>query len=187
MQAGRREPGITLKLGVGVAGVAGAGVVDSSMARRLRIQYPGARYHVINRGNLQHDVFATFGAQNAFLIALEQAAVQFGWQAHAFVVLRNHYHFALETPEPNLVDGMHWLQSTFATKLTRFHDQHGHVFQGRYKALLVEDAHHLARVCDYIPLNPVAAPYRWIATTLRMGHPAAVRGYLSARTLQSAD
>ena len=127
------------------------------MARRLRIQYPGARYHVINRGNLQHDVFATCGAKNAFLVALDEAAVQFGWQVHAFVVMRNHYHLARETPEPNLVDGMHWMQSTFATRLTRFHDQHGHVFQGRYKALLVEDAHHLARVCDYIHLNPVRA------------------------------
>jgi REP element-mobilizing transposase RayT len=127
------------------------------MARRLRIQYAGARYHVINRGNLQHDVFATLGTKNAFLIALDEAAVQFSWQVHAFVIMRNHYHLALETPEPNLVQGMHWLQSTFSTRLTRFHNQHGHVFQGRYKALLIEDALHLARVCDYIHLNPVRA------------------------------
>lgn len=136
------------------------------MARRLRIQYPGARYHVINRGNLQHDVFATVGASNAFLIALGEAAGQFGWWVHAFVVMRNHYHLALETPTPNLVQGMHWLQSTFATRLTRFHGQHGHVFQGRYKAPLVEDEHHLARVCDYIHLNPVRAG---VVTAERLG------------------
>ncbi len=59
----------------------------------------------------------------------------------------------LETPQPNLVDGMHWLQSTFATRLMRFHGQHGHVFQGRYKSLLVQDSFHLARVCDYIPVT----------------------------------
>ena len=64
---------------------------------------------------------------------------------------------ALATPEPNLVQGMPWLQSTFATRLTRFHGQHGPGFLGRYKAPLVEDAPHLARVCDYIPLNPVRA------------------------------
>ena len=151
------------------------------MARRLRIQYPGARYHVINRGNLPHDVFAPFGATNAFLIALDEAAVQFGWQVHACVVMRNPYPLALATPEPNLVQGalpkgaqpspalalatpepnlvqgMPWLQSTFATRLTRFHGQHGPGFLGRYKAPLVEDAPHLARVCDYIPLNPVRA------------------------------
>jgi putative transposase len=140
------------------------------MARRLRIQFPGARYHVINRGNLQHDVFATSGAKRAFLATLGEAAEAFGWRPSAFVIMRNHYHVALETPEPNLVVGMHWLQSTFAIRLTRFHRQHGHVFQGRYKALLIEDGHALARVCDYIHLNPVragivrgdqAGDYRW--------------------------
>ncbi len=93
------------------------------MARRLRLQFPGARYHVINRGNLQHAVFATSGARRAFLSTLGEAAVQFGWRASAFVVMSNHYHLALETPEPNLVAGMHWLQSTFAIRLTRFHHQ----------------------------------------------------------------
>jgi putative transposase len=127
------------------------------MARRLRIQFPGARYHVINRGNLQHDIFATPGAVRSFLDTLEAAAVQFRWRVHAFVVMRNHYHLALETPAPNLVEGMHWLQSTFAIRLTRFHRQHGHIFQGRYKALLVQDGFQLGRVCDYIHLNPVRA------------------------------
>ena len=75
------------------------------MARRLRIQYPGARYHSINRGNLPPDAFAACGATNAFLIALDEAAVPFGWQVHAFVVRRNPYPLALATPEPNLVQG----------------------------------------------------------------------------------
>jgi REP element-mobilizing transposase RayT len=99
---------------------------------------------------LRHDIFATPGAIRSFVAALAQAATQFTWRVHAFVVMRNHYHLALETPQPNLVDGMHWLQSTFATRLTRFHGQHGHVFQGRYKSLLVQDSFHLARVCDYM-------------------------------------
>jgi putative transposase len=64
------------------------------MARRLRLQYPGARYHVINRGNLQHDIFATAGAKHAFLVTLGEASVQFGWRANAFVIMRNHYHLA---------------------------------------------------------------------------------------------
>ncbi len=71
--------------------------------------------------------------------------------------MSNHYHFALETPEPNLAVGMHWLQTTYATRHNRFRRRHGHLFQGRFKSLLIEDATHLARVVDYIHLNPVRA------------------------------
>ena len=127
------------------------------MARRLRIQFPGARYHVINRGNLRHDIFATAGARRSFAGVTDEACGKFGWRMHAYIVMRNHFHFALETPEPNLVAGMHWLQSTFAVRLLRFHGQHGHVFQGRYKSPVIQDDAHLARVCDYIHLNPVRA------------------------------
>jgi len=129
-------------------------------ARGPRTRDQGLRsdgWTIINHGNLQHDVLATDGAIKSFLGALDEACTKFGWRVHAYVVMRNHYHLALETPEPNLVDGMHWLQSTFTVRLTRFHHQHGHVFQGRYKSLLTEDDHHLARVCDYIHLNPVRA------------------------------
>jgi REP element-mobilizing transposase RayT len=123
------------------------------MARRLRIRFPGARYHVINRGNLRHDIFATAGARRSFAGVTGEACGKFGWRMHAYIVMRNHFHFALETPEPNLVAGMHWLQSTFAVRLLRFHGQHGHVFQGRYKSPVIQDDAHLARVCDYIHLN----------------------------------
>ena len=102
-------------------------------------------------------MFATIGARNAFLKVLGEACARHGWRVHAYVIMHNHYHLALETPEPNLVEGMHWLQGTFATRLNRFHDQHGHVFQGRYKSILVQDASYLARVVDYIHLNPVRA------------------------------
>jgi putative transposase len=137
--------------------LAGPNMSAPAMARRLRVQYPSARYHIINRGNFQHAVFATAGAVQSFQNVLGEACSRHGWRVHAFVVLHNHYHLALETPEPNLVEGMHWLQGTFATRLNRYHDQHGHVFQGRYKSLLVQDASYLARVIDYIHLNPVRA------------------------------
>jgi hypothetical protein len=71
--------------------------------------------------------------------------------------MRNHYHLALETPIPNLVEGMHWLQGTFSNRFNRFRDQRGHVFQGRYKAVILEDTGILCRVVDYIHLNPVRA------------------------------
>jgi REP element-mobilizing transposase RayT len=137
------------------------------MARRLRIQYPGAVYHVINRGNYREDVFATGGAAKAFEQVLEAACVQFDWHLQAYVVMRNHFHLALETPQPNLVEGMHWLQSTYATRFNRLRSERGHLFQGRYQALLIEDDAALARVVDYIHLNPVRAK---IVSTDQIAH-----------------
>jgi len=127
------------------------------MARKLRLEHEGATYHVINRGNYRRDVFGSVGAAQAFLGALDEACEQYGWRLHAYVIMRNHYHLALETPQPNLVEGMHWLQSTFATRFNRLRSENGHLFQGRYQALLVEDTAALVRVVNYIHLNPVRA------------------------------
>ena len=127
------------------------------MTRKLRIQYPGAIYHVINRGNYRRDVFESVGAAQAFLRVLGEGNALYGWRLHAYVVMRNHFHLAVETPEPNLVEGMHWLQSTFATRFNRLRRESGHLFQGRYRALLIENSESLRRVVDYIHLNPVRA------------------------------
>ncbi len=127
------------------------------MARKLRIEYEGALYHVINRGNYRGDVFGSVGAAEAFTAALAETCEQFGWRLHAYVIMRNHYHLALETPQPNLVSGMHWLQSTYSTRFNRFRSENGHLFQGRYQSLLVEDRAALVRVVNYIHLNPVRA------------------------------
>ena len=127
------------------------------MARKLRIQYEGALYHVINRGNYRRAVFGTVGAAQAFEQAILEACALHGWRLHAHVVMGNHYHLAVATPRANLVEGMHWLQSTFATRFNRLRQARGHLFQGRYQALLVEDGAALARVVDYIHLNPVRA------------------------------
>jgi putative transposase len=128
-----------------------------SMARRLRIQYPGALYHIINRGNYRRDLFETAGAAQSFETALDEACTRFGWLIHAFDTMRNHFHLALETPDPNLVDGMHWLQSTYGTRFNRFRSERGHLFQGRYQSLLIEDDAALLNVVNYIHLNPVQA------------------------------
>ena len=127
------------------------------MARRLRLQIPGATYHVINRGNYRRDVFEGSGAAQAFALAIGEACRSFGWELHAFVIMRNHFHLALTTPAPNLVEGMHWLQTTFAVRFNRFRAESGHLFQGRYRALLIQDRGALARVVDYVHLNPVRA------------------------------
>jgi putative transposase len=136
------------------------------MARKLRLEYAGACYHVINRGNYRRDVFAPKGAAEAFERCLAEAAEAFGWRVHAYVVMRNHFHLAVETPKPNLSLGMKWLQGTWATRFNRFRGEAGRPFQGRYKALHVESGHALAQVAHYIHLNPVRAK---AVTIARMG------------------
>ena len=127
------------------------------MARKLRIEFPGAVYHVINRGNYRSDVFAADSTKAAFETCLFEACEKSHWVLHAFVVMRNHFHLALETPEANLVDGMQWLQATFAVRFNRFRGEQGHLFQGRYKGLVVDEDTALGAVCDYLHLNPVRA------------------------------
>lgn len=140
------------------------------MARKLRLEYAGACYHVINRGNYRRNLFAEEGAAESFEQCLFEAAGRFGWLLHAYVIMRNHYHVALETPEPNLSDGMQWLQSTWASRFNRFRREIGRPFQGRYKAMHVQPGPALAEVAHYIHLNPVASrvvsaehilDYRW--------------------------
>lgn len=127
------------------------------MARKLRLEFPGAIYHVINRGNYRAYVFKTEGAKHAFEECLFAACERSGWLLHAFVIMGNHYHLALETPQGNLVAGMQWLQSTFASRFNKLRGERGHLFQGRYQSLLVEEGEALGLLCHYLHLNPVRA------------------------------
>jgi REP-associated tyrosine transposase len=127
------------------------------MARKLRLEYPGAIYHVINRGNYRRDIFGDEKTKTAFEACVFEACEKSNWILHAFAVMINHYHLALETPDGNLVAGMQWLQGTFANRFNKFRREHGHLFHGRYKAILTEDGKSLGEVCDYIHLNPVNA------------------------------
>ena len=136
------------------------------MARKLRLEYAGACYHVINRGNYRAAIFAPKGAAEAFVRCLGETSARYGWRVHAFVVMRNHFHLAVETPEPNLSTGMKHLQGTWANRFNRYHGQTGRPFQGRYKALHVEPGHALAQVAHYLHLNPVRAK---VTTTGRLG------------------
>ena len=140
------------------------------MARSLRVEYPGAVYHVLNRGNYRKPVFETPEARDAFEACLFAACERYGWRLYAYCTLSNHYHGALETPEGNLSVGMQWLQSTFANRFNRAHQAHGHLFQGRFKSLIVERDEYLGPLIHYIHLNPIRAnlasienpeTYRW--------------------------
>jgi REP element-mobilizing transposase RayT len=112
---------------------------------------------VINRGNYRRDLFIADGAAESFEQTLFEACERNGWRLHGFVIMRNHFHLAVETPEPNLSEGMRWLQATWAARFNRFRGEVGRPFQGRYKALHVEPGHALAQVAHYIHLNPVRA------------------------------
>jgi REP element-mobilizing transposase RayT len=129
------------------------------MPRKLRIQYPGAMYHVMSRGDRQESIFLDDVDRHDFLKKLAEACQKTGWQVHAYCLMSNHYHLVVETPEPNLVAGMAWLQSTYTIRLNHRHKLFGHVFSGRYKAQLVEGSGngYLRTACDYVHLNPVRA------------------------------
>ena len=140
------------------------------MARKLRLEYAGACYHVINRGNYRRPLFKPPGAAESFENCLFEACGKFGWRLHVFGIMSNHFHLGVETPEPNLSEGMKWLQGTWAARFNRFHGEVGRPFQGRYKAFHVEPGHVFAQVGHYIHLNPVTAGivsaaelrgYRW--------------------------
>ncbi len=131
------------------------------MPRGPRIEYAGAVYHVMCRGDRGEDVFSDADDRRCFLATLAAACLRTGWRVHAYVLMDNHYHLLLETPEPNLVAGMRWLQGTYTQRYNRRHALGGHLFQGRYKALLVEAGvgEYFAVVSDYIHLNPARARY----------------------------
>lgn len=127
------------------------------MARPLRLESEGGVYHVLNRGNYRADIFRTEKAKAAFLQCLGEACAKTGWQVHAWCLMSNHYHLAVSTPRANLVEGMRWLQGTFSTRFNRLRNERGHLFQGRYKSLVVDPDGGLGPLCHYIHLNPVRA------------------------------
>src|ERR1039458_7087460 len=108
------------------------------MARPLRIEFAGALYHVMARGNQRQVVFRDDRDHARFLETLGEACQKTGWRIHAYVLMGNHYHLLLETPEANLVAGMKWLQGTYTQRFNSRHEVFGHLFQGRYKAVVVE-------------------------------------------------
>ncbi len=126
------------------------------MPRKARIEYEGAVYHVMCRGNRQQAVFGDERDNQQFLDTLGEVCIRCGWRIHAYVLMGNHYHLLLETPSANLVVGMQWLQGTYTKRFNVRHGERGHLFQGRYKALLVDGSvgDYFSTVGGYIHLNP---------------------------------
>ena len=127
------------------------------MARPLRIEFPGAAYHVTSRGNARADIFTDDSDRHIFLSVLGQTVKRFNWLCHAYCLMGNHYHLLIETPEGNLSAGMRHLNGVYTQAYNRVHHQDGHLFKGRFKAVLVEKESHLLELCRYVVLNPVRA------------------------------
>ncbi len=129
------------------------------MARKLRVEYPGAIYHVMNRGDRREPIFRDDQDRQRFIATLGEACGKTGWQVHALCLMPNHFHLVVETPQGNLVAGMKWFLGTYTGRFNRRHKLFGHLFSGRYKALVVEGSAtgYLQTVCDYVHLNPARA------------------------------
>ena len=129
------------------------------MPRKPRVEYAGAVYHVMCRGSGGQAIYLDDVDRRTHLDTLGEACARCGWRIHAYVLMGNHYHLLLETPEPNLVAGMKWLQGTYTQRFNARHRRWGHLFQGRYKAIPVQadQQGYLEAVSSYIHLNPPRA------------------------------
>ncbi|VAW58053.1 FIG00679443: hypothetical protein [hydrothermal vent metagenome] len=127
------------------------------MARPLRIEYEGALYHVTSRGDRQEAIYEDDEDRRCFLSVLERVVVQCNWICYAYCQMTNHYHLLIETPDANLSRGMRHLNGVFTQLSNRRHKRSGHLFQGRYKAILVDSDAYLSELSRYIVLNPVRA------------------------------
>jgi len=151
------------------------------MARPLRIEYPGAVYHITSRGNDKKAVFKDDQDRETFLKILAHVNKRYHWLCHAYCLMDNHYHLMIETPDGNLALGMRQLNGVYTQARNKRYNKTGHLFQGRYKAILIQKDTHLLEVCRYVVLNPVRArmvekpeDWRWSSFRATAGKEAAL-------------
>ena len=132
-------------------------VILRGMARPLRLEFRGALYHVTSRGDGREDIFLCDGDRLRFLEILGDVWERFNWTIHALCQMTSHYHLVVETPDANLSNGMRQLNGVYTQEFNRTHNRVGHVFQGRYKGILVEKENYLLELARYVVLNPVRA------------------------------
>ncbi|HZI66824.1 MAG TPA: transposase [Thermoanaerobaculia bacterium] len=142
------------------------------MARPLRLEFPGALYHVMSRGHEKSSIFRDRRDRRTFLAILAAVIRRERWLLHSYCLLGNHYHLLLETPLGKLSRGMHALNALYSQRFNRRHERCGHLFEGRFKALHVEKESHLLELHRYIVLNPVRAglvarPEEWVWSSYR--------------------
>ena len=130
------------------------------MGRPLRIEFPGAVYHLISRGNARQRIFLDNDDRKLFVETLSHVVSRHGWLCHAYFLVDNHYHLLVETPKPTLCSGMRQINGVYTQAFNRRHKKVGYLFQGRYKAILVEKEAHLLELCRYVVLNPLRVKAR---------------------------
>jgi len=127
------------------------------MARPLRLEFAGALYLITSRGNRQEAIYESDADREVFLAVLADVCKTYNWVCHAYCLMDNHYHLLIETPDANLSKGMRQVNGRYTQNFNRKHQRVGHVFQGRYKAILIDKNSYLLELCRYIVLNPVRA------------------------------
>lgn len=150
------------------------------MARPLRIELAGGLYHLTARGDGRWDIYFDDGDRLARLDILGEVCDRFGWRVHAWCEMTNHYHLVAETPQPNLAEGMRQLNGDYTQAINRRYGRVGHLFQGRYKAVLVERDSYLLELARYVVLNPVRARMVWGPRLWRWGSYRAMVGAAAA-------
>ena len=147
------------------------------MTRPLRLEFPGAFYHIVNRGNAQGKIFLNNRDREKFLEYLRDSVDRFSLIVHAYCLMDNHYHLIVETPEPNISRALQWLNVSYAVYFNKKRNRIGHVFQGRFKALIVNADEYLQILSRYIHLNPMRAQvvqhpenYRWSSYNAFIGN-----------------
>jgi len=132
-------------------------MVLSVMVRPLRIEYPGAVFHITSRGNAREKIYSDDLDRENFLFTLASVVSKYNWLCHAYCLMDNHYHLMIETVDATLSLGMRQLNGIYTQRYNRRHGKTGHIFQGRFKSILLEKESHLAELCRYVILNPVRA------------------------------
>ena len=127
------------------------------MVRPLRIEFEDALYHMTSRGNRREAIFEDDADRMRWMDILKDVMAQTAWRCHAYCLMDNHYHLVIETPHTNLAKGMRQLNGVYTQAFNRRHDRTGHIFQGRYKSIIVDSDSYFVDLCRYVMLNPVRA------------------------------
>ena len=157
------------------------------MSRPLRIEFEGAVYHITSRGNARQAIFLDDEDREQFLSVLASVVERFRWVCHAYCLMDNHYHLLIETPEANLSGGMRQLNGVYTQYFNRIHARVGHLFQGRYKSIVVDKDSYLLELCRYVVLNPVRAGVRRSAVQWKWSSYRAMSGMGRASAFLTVD
>ncbi len=161
------------------------------MSRPVRIEFPGAVYHVTSKGRDANDVFKSKEDRGVFLNVLDNVVDRFGWLVHSYVLMDEHYHLVVEVPDANLSKGMRQLNGVYTQHVNRRHDTEGPVFHGRFKSVVLEKKNYLLPVCRHVVTNPQRkdatesfAAYKWSSYRALAGQ-VRVPGFLHAEAVLS--